>query len=193
MSPPQQNGQSIPITALDPATRVGLVALTVANLEREITFYTDAFGFVILARNATAASLGAGGPPVLLLTERAGASPAPERAPGLYPFAIRLPRQADLGRWLRHWLDAGYPLPGQGDHLVSEALYLSDPEGNGIEIYRDRPRDQWRWVDGKVQMGGGSVDMRGLLAAAERESTPWSGLPAGTRLGHMHLKVGAIP
>ncbi|MDQ2784558.1 MAG: VOC family protein, partial [Chloroflexota bacterium] len=110
---------------------------------------------------------------------------------GLYHFAILVPTRADLGRWVRHWLELGLPL-GQGDHLVSEALYLSDPDENGIEVYRDRPRDEWHWANGQVLMGAGPVDIRGLLADAERANEPWTGLPAGTRLGHIHLQVGDI-
>ncbi len=103
-----------------------------------------------------------------------------------------MPTRADLGRWLRHWLELGLPLPGQGDHLVSEALYLSDPDENGIEIYRDRPRDEWTWADGKVRMGTGPVDIRGLLTDAEQAGEPWAGLPEGTHLGHIHLQVSDI-
>ncbi|MGZ6390809.1 MAG: VOC family protein, partial [Ktedonobacterales bacterium] len=110
-----------------------------------------------------------------------------------YHFAILVPTRADLGRWLQHWLELGLPLPGQGDHLVSEALYLSDPDGNGIEIYRDRPRSEWRWVNGTVQMAVDPVDIRGVLEEAQREGQPWTGMAPGTRLGHMHLQVGDIP
>ncbi|MGZ3582078.1 MAG: VOC family protein, partial [Ktedonobacterales bacterium] len=142
-------------TALDPATRVGLLSLAVANLERSVTFYRDALGFTVLERGPTRAALGAGDVPLLLLTEESEARPWPQGRrsfTGLYHFAILVPTRADLGRWLQHWLELGLPLPGQGDHLVSEALYLSDPDGNGIEVYRDRPRSEWRWVNGTVQM-----------------------------------------
>jgi catechol 2,3-dioxygenase len=104
-----------------------------------------------------------------------------------------------LGRWVRHWITLGLPL-GQGDHLVSEALYLEDPDGHGIEVYRDRPRSEWRWVNGQVQMATDPVDIRGLLAEADRAApgggcplgAPWTGLPSGTRLGHIHLQIGDI-
>jgi catechol 2,3-dioxygenase len=87
----------------------------------------------------------------------------------------------------------GFPLPGQGDHLVSEALYLEDPDGNGIEVYRDRPRDEWPRVNGQIQMASDPVDIRGLLADAAASGEPWNGMPAGTRIGHMHLQVADIP
>jgi catechol 2,3-dioxygenase len=180
--------------AIDPATTVGLLSLTVSDLDRSVAFYTEAIGLALLDRDGTTATLGVAGTPLLLLTERAGAKPWPrEQASytGLYHFAILVPTRADLGRWVQHWLALGLPL-GQGDHLVSEALYLSDPDENGIEVYRDRPRDEWHWANGQVQMGTGPVDIRGLLAEAERAGEPWSGLPAGTRLGHIHLQVGDI-
>jgi catechol 2,3-dioxygenase len=182
-------------TAIDPATGIGLLSLTVADLARSVAFYSEALGFTVLERDGRAATLGAAGTPLLLLAERPGARPWPlnrDSYTGLYHFAILLPARADLGRWLRHWLGLGLPLPGQGDHLVSEALYLQDPDGNGIEVYRDRPRDEWTWVDGQVQMATDPIDLRGLLREAERAGAPWTGLPAGTRLGHVHLQVGDI-
>lgn len=182
-------------TALDSATQVGLLSLAVANLERSVLFYRDALGFAVLERSASHATLGAGDAPLLLLTEEPGATPWPhdrQSYTGLYHFAILVPTRADLGRWLQHWLTLGFPVPGQGDHLVSEALYLSDPDGNGIEIYRDRPRSEWHWVNGTVQMAADPVDLRGLLEEAQRTDQPWTGMAPGTRLGHMHLQVGDI-
>jgi len=190
-----QTSQAMTSPALDPATRVGLLSLTVADLGRSVAFYTEAIGLSILERTERAATLGVAGTPLLLLTEHPGARPWPHDQygyTGLYHFAILLPTRVDLGRWLRHWLELGLPLPGQGDHLVSEALYLSDPDGNGIEIYRDRPRDEWHWVGGQVRMAADPVDIRGMLAEAEESARPWSGLPEGTRLGHIHLQVGDI-
>ncbi|MDQ2787531.1 MAG: VOC family protein [Chloroflexota bacterium] len=180
--------------AIHPDTTVGLLSLTVSDLDRSVAFYTEDIGFTVLQRDGATATLGVADAPMLLLTERAGAKPWPrEQASytGLYHFAILVPTRADLGRWVRHWLTLGLPL-GQGDHLVSEALYLSDPDENGIEIYRDRPRDEWQWANGRVRMGAEPVDIRGLLADAERADEPWTGLPAGTRLGHIHLQVGDI-
>lgn len=181
-------------TAIHPATEVGFLSLTVADLARSVAFYTDAIGLALLNQREGTATLGVAGTPLLVITERAGARPWPREQrsyTGLYHFAILVPTRADLGRWVRHWLTLGLPL-GQGDHLVSEALYLSDPDGNGIEVYRDRPRDEWQWANGRVRMASDPVDIRGLIAEAERAGEPWAGLPAGTHLGHIHLQIGDI-
>lgn len=181
--------------ATDPETRLGYVALTVADLQRSLDFYENAIGLRIIARDGSSATMGAGHRPLLELREQVGATPWPRGGhsyTGLYHFALLLPTRADLGRWLRHWLELGLSAPGQGDHLVSEALYLEDPDGHGIEIYRDRPRDEWRWHDGRVVMATDPVDVRGLLAAAANDAAPWSGLPADTTLGHIHLQVRDI-
>lgn len=183
-------------SSIDPATQVGLVALKVADLERSLRFYTDLFGFTLLDRKDGEATLGTPSSPLLLLREQDGARPFPHDQygyTGLYHFAVLVPTRRDLGRWLRHWLGLGLPLPGQGDHLVSEALYITDLDGNGIEIYRDRPRSEWQWDNGQVRMAVDPVDISGVLAEAEKDDEPWNGLPDGTRVGHIHLQVGDIP
>ncbi len=191
----QQQGTAATVSAIDPATQVGMVALTVADLDRSLRFYSDIFGLTMHARNAGEATLGTPSAPLLLLREQAGARRWPHDQyayTGLYHFAVLVPTRRDLGRWLRHWLELGLPLPGQGDHLVSEALYISDPDGNGIEIYRDRPRSEWHWDNGQVRMAVDPVDIRGVLAEAEKDDEPWTGFPDGTRVGHIHLQVGNI-
>jgi catechol 2,3-dioxygenase len=180
-------------TAIDPATTVGLVSLTVADLARSVDFYTRALGMISLDQTNQAIILGTADTPLLLLKEEPGVCPWPtDRVTGLYHFAILLPTQADLGLWLRHWLAQGYPFPGQADHLVSEAFYIRDPDEHGIEIYRDRPRNQWVTVDGQLQMGTDPIDMPALLAESERAGKTWTGMPVGTRMGHIHLQVGDI-
>ena len=187
--------QLIPAGSIDAATQVGLISLTVADLDRSTSFYTEALGLELHLAEGSTATLGVAGTPLLLLTEHRGARPWPHDRygyTGLYHFAILVPTRADLGHWLRHWLGSGNPMPGQGDHLVSEALYLSDPDGNGIEVYRDRPRDEWTWVDGRVRMAADPVDIEGLLAEADREGRSRTGMAAGTKVGHIHLQVGDI-
>ncbi len=194
--PPSEQGTTAPSSVIDPATQVGLVALTVADLDRSLRFYTEIFGFTVLGQKAGEATLGTPSSPLLLLRELKGARKFPHDHygyTGLYHFAVLVPTRRDLGRWLRHWLQLGLPLPGQGDHLVSEALYITDLDGNGIEIYRDRPRSEWTWVNGQVQMATDPVDIRGVLAEAEKDDEPWTGFPDGTRVGHIHLQIGDVP
>jgi catechol 2,3-dioxygenase len=182
-----------PTTSIDPATQLGAIALGVADLDRSARFYADAIGLVELGRSGREAVFGVDGRPLLLLTEQPGALPwMTDGMTGLYHFAILVPTRTDLGRWLRHYLTTVYPPPGQGDHVVSEALYLRDPDGHGIEVYADRPREGWVWTNGRVKMGGGPVDVRGLFAEAERDGRAWGGMPPGTTLGHVHLQVGDL-
>ena len=151
-------------TALHPATDMGLVALTVADLARSVSFYQDVLGFTLLSRGADDAVLGTPATPLLLLHEQPGAPPSPPNATGLYHFAILVPDRAALARSLLHLAESGYALGGASDHLVSEALYLSDPDDNGIEIYRDRPREEWpRNADGELELVNAPLDLRGLL------------------------------
>ncbi len=181
------------VASIDAATRMGVVALNVGNLNRSVAYYTEALGFSVLDRNGSDVVLGAGGTPLLLLREQPGALPwLVDAMTGLYHLAILLPTRTDLGRWLRHFITLEQPPPGQGDHIVSEALYIRDPDGHGIEVYWDRPREGWEWSNGRVKMGGGPVDVRSMLAQADAEGKPWSGLPAGTIIGHVHLQVGDI-
>lgn len=189
----QINGQPRAQTTatIHPETRLGVVTLQVADLDRSIRFYQDVIGLQPAGRDGETAELGVDGSTLLVLRQVPGALPVPDRATGLYHVAILLPTTADLGRALQRMIAAGVPV-GQGDHLVSEALYLSDPDGNGIEVYRDRPRDTWRWQDGQVQMATDPVDLVGLLRAAERDGAAAAGAPAQTTIGHVHLKVADL-
>ncbi|MDH3943165.1 MAG: VOC family protein, partial [Anaerolineae bacterium] len=120
------------------------------------------------------------------------AQPAPGHT-GLYHFAVLMPSRAHLGASLQRLIDSGYPIQGAADHLVSEAVYLADPDGSGIELYRDRRRDQWPTLDGQLQMDNAPLDAQGILAAHQSDPQPWEGLHPGTIIGHMHLHVAAIP
>ena len=171
--------------------RVGAVALAVRDLGRTAAFYRDVIGLEVAAQGADLVRLGAGGDVFLELVHRPGALPDDPAAAGLYHTAFLLPSRADLGRWLAHFQLLGGQLDGRADHLVSEAVYLHDPEGNGIEVYADRPRAQWRWhgegVERRVAMANKPLDIPGLLRLA---AEPWTGAPPGTRIGHVHLRVG---
>jgi len=179
--------------SIDPGTRLGPVHLTVADLSRSLTFYGEAIGLRLLRRDSNAALLGAdGGTPSLVLTELRGARRKPARSTGLYHVAILLPARADLARALRRLEEVRHPLQGASDHLVSEALYLADPDGNGIEIYADRPRDQWPRFRGGLQMATEPLDVHGLLSALDADAAPWRGLPPATTIGHVHLHVADL-
>ncbi len=177
---------------LPPETKIGPVALTVSDLDQSLRFYMNTLGFMLIQREDRVALLGAGGDALLDLVELPGARPKPLRTTGLYHFAILLPSRLDLARSLRHLAEARWPLQGAADHLVSEALYLADPDGNGIEIYRDRPRTEWPYRTGQVQMATDPLDIDGLLGELAQDDRPWAGLPAGTTMGHVHLHVADL-
>src|SRR6266568_1691216 len=187
----EKQASSVP-TSIHPGTNIGLVTLRVSDLERSRRFYEGILGFQPLEQVPGKVVLGSQDKqPLLELLEVPGAAPQPRRATGLYHVAILFPTQADLGRELLRLANAGWQI-GQGDHLVSEALYISDPDGNGLEIYRDRPRNTWRWTNGVVEMATDPVDIRGLAEEGVRDAEPWEVIPAGTRIGHIHLQIGDI-
>ncbi len=178
---------------IHPNTSIGATHLVVANLEESLRFYREMLGFKVSFQDGDTATLSADGQtPLLRLTGRQDATPRPPGTTGLYHFAILVPTRADLGRSLQRLMDLGYPLQGAADHLVSEALYLGDPDDNGIEIYRDRPRQEWPMEGREVRMANAPFDFEGILADAANEGGEWSGLAHGTRIGHVHLQVGDI-
>jgi catechol 2,3-dioxygenase len=173
--------------SLPEATRLRSVGLTVSDLGRSVGFYTDRLGMTVRARAAGTARLGAGGEDLLVLVERPGARHVPGTT-GLFHFAILVPSRDELAAAFRRLVETRTPMQGAADHVVSEALYLADPDGNGIEIYRDRPRSEWRWEGDEIAMATEPLDLEALLD----EAGPWSGLPTGTVLGHVHLRVARI-
>jgi len=167
------------------------VRLQVSDLARSRQWYTTTLGCRVLDTLPGEVRLGAEGDDSLLITleERPGTRPTPPQSRlGLYHFAILLPSRAALGAFVRHLASLDTRV-GSADHLVSEALYLSDPDGLGIEVYADRPRSAWTYTNGHVDMTVDPLDLRDLADAA---TGPWAGLPAGTTLGHMHLHVGDL-
>jgi catechol 2,3-dioxygenase len=168
---------------------VARVALVVNDLAAVARFYEGALGLERLGSDGGTVRLGAGGRALLELRGDPAAPRAGRREAGLFHTAFLLPSRGALGAWLRHAADLGLPLQGASDHIVSEALYLSDPEGNGIEVYADRPRERWTAPDGTVRMSTDPLDAEGLLAAA---AAPWAGAPEGTVVGHVHLQVGDV-
>ncbi len=176
---------------ISPSTTVGAVHLTVSQLGRSLDYYRETVGLEILDQCPGRASLGVGGRELLGLVEEARARPAAGHS-GLYHFALLVPERSDLARWLAHAARDRVSLVGLADHFVSEALYLSDPDLHGIEIYWDRPRETW---EGQVasRMTTLPLNVESLLGELAEPSTEvFDGLPAGTTMGHVHLKVARI-
>jgi catechol 2,3-dioxygenase len=176
---------------LPDTTRIGRVQLQVTDLARSLAFYTDVLGLRVIALRDGGADLGAHDDDRVFLELRAGATKTvPRRGRlGLFHFAILLPSRAALGRFLVHLSDRGVHA-GASDHLVSEAIYLSDPDGLGIEVYADRPRDTWRHEGRELSMSTLPLDAKAVAEAGG--NVAWSGMPAGTTMGHVHLHVGSL-
>jgi len=173
-------------------TRLGPVMLQVADLARSLEYYQHVLGFSVVSQASGGASLAAHGDDAVLieLRELAGARAVPRRGRlGLYHYAILLPDRAALGRFLKHLSSIG-AYAGMSDHLVSEALYLTDPDGLGIEVYADRDRKTWKHEARQLAMATDPLDTRSLVDAAG--DTPWTGMPQGTKVGHVHLHVEDI-
>jgi len=174
---------------LPESAHIGRVRLQVSDLERSIAYYETVIGFRVLSRDGRVARMGAQGDDHVLveLHEKPGVRAVARRGQiGLYHFAILLPDRAALGRFLAHLTELGVRA-GMSDHFVSEALYLGDPDGLGIEVYADRPRSDWRESDGQLAMATNPLDVDSVIAAAHGE--PWTGAPPGTTIGHVHLYV----
>ena len=177
--------------SIHPGTTLGAVHLNISDMTKSLQFYQEVLGFQIHRRANDIAYLGAGKDDILVLTERHGAV-LPRFATGLYHFAVLVPSRLELARSLRQFVEMQYPLQGFADHLVSEAIYLADPDGNGIEVYRDRPRSEWYDAQGNIRMASDPLDIRGLLAELDGATGEWRGVDAATKLGHMHLQVSNV-
>ncbi len=185
-------GVAPPGYRLPSAATIGPVTLQVSDLARSIDYYERVLGLRVINGSPGQAMLGTedGRTPLLALRERRGATPVPRRGRlGLYHFAILLPDRADLGRFIRHLAETGQSA-GMSNHLVSEAVYLSDPDGLGIEVYADRPRGTWQHEGRQLVMATEPLNVENVVRAGGGE--PWSGMPAGTTLGHVHLFVGDL-
>ena len=178
---------------IDPATRIGAVRLAVRDLDAVRGFYERSIGLrEVEGSGAQVARLGPdGGPALVELESSPDAPPRPPGTTGLFHLAILVPTRSDLAAALRRVGDSGWQFTGASDHLVSEALYLNDPEGNGIEIYRDRPREEWDWVGDQVRMATIPLDVQGVLSALDA-ADPGAPMPEPTRIGHVHLNVAEL-
>ena len=179
-----------PPNPLPPEAHLGRVRLRVADLQRCVEFYSDVLGFSVVADDGGTAVLGTGdGQALLMLHSAPGAERAPPGTTGLFHMAFQLPDRRELGAMIRRVRDQGHSFEGFADHNVSEAAYLPDPEGNGIELYADRAPEVWRSVEGSMYMTTEPLDVQGLVDAAPRSAPE---LPARTRLGHIHLRVSTL-
>ncbi|HEV7595120.1 MAG TPA: VOC family protein [Gemmatimonadaceae bacterium] len=188
----EQNGIRPKGYRLPESTHLGRVRLQVADLNRSLLFYENVLGLRVINRTADSASLGPHGEDreIVHLRQLSSAKAVPRRGLlGLYHFAILLPDRASLGRFVAHLSEIG-AYAGMSDHFVSEAVYLTDPDGLGIEVYADRPRDAWRYDERQLYMTTNHLDVDDLVKSARDE--PWTGIPAGTVLGHVHLYVDDI-
>jgi catechol 2,3-dioxygenase len=185
------NPSANPTFASRTPLHIGAVALAVRDLDRLTAFYRDVLGLAVLDRSKDGAALGAGGVPFVHLEHRPNAKPDDVSEAGLYHTAFLMPTRGDLARWILHVARNKVQLTGASDHAVSEAFYLDDPEGNGIEVYYDRPRETWEWTGEALKITTDPLDIDDIL----REVTPtaaFPGAPDGFRIGHVHLRVGDV-
>jgi catechol 2,3-dioxygenase len=186
------NPSATPTFASRTPLHVGAIALKVRDLDRLVGFYRDVLGLAVLDQTQDSAALGAGGVPFVHLEHRPNAKPDDTREAGLYHTAFLMPTRADLARWVLHVARNKVPITGASDHEVSEAIYLDDPEGNGVEVYSDRPPETWTWSNGLVRMKTERLDIEDLVQAAAG-ATDYAAAPGGLRVGHIHLRVGDVP
>jgi len=191
--PEELDATAAPASAqISPATTVGAVHLTVSDLDVTLRYYRETIGLAVLEQGGGVARVGAGERELLVFVEEPGAPPA-HGYTGLYHVALLVPTRADLARWLAHAARERVPLTGLSDHFVSEAIYLDDPDGHGIEIYCDRPRELWEGEVGR-RLTTMPLDVGSLLGELEDPaSEPFGGQPARTVMGHVHLKAASIP
>jgi catechol 2,3-dioxygenase len=198
MDPSTGASKTVAASRLPADARIGRVRLRVADLGRALQLYRDVLGLEVERDEGARVTLAPRGSApngeLITLEEHPGIARRPTRpvSTGLYHVALLLPSRRDLGRSLIRLRQSDYPLRGMSDHAVSESLYLNDPDGNGLEIYADRPRPEWPVQGGVVQMTVDPMDVEGVIAAGRERPEPWTGLPAGTIVGHIHVTVSRM-
>lgn len=175
----------------DETKYINHIHLKVANLERSLHFYQKILGFHIIEEQPYLAKLAAGGiNHILTIEQLKNAKRLDPRKTGLFHIAFLLPKRENLAQVLRHFMYTGYPVQGASDHLVSEALYIADPDGNGVEIYIDRDPTGWKWNNEEVEMSTLPLDANALMKEVAEDG--WHGMPVGTIIGHIHLQVANL-
>ena len=176
--------------AMTTPMRVARVGLKARHAETLAEYYRDVIGLREMTRRGASIVLGAGVRELMEIEQFSAAKPDDPRSAGLYHTAFLLPTRGDLARWSRRAIDKQLPVSGASDHKVSEAIYLTDPEGNGIEIYSDRPNNEWQWNGDRVAMSTDPLDVGNLLDVIKKEGGEWTVAPQNTVVGHVHLRVG---
>ena len=169
------------------------VGLKAHDVEKVADYYRQVLGLETISTAGGSVTLGAGGVPFLVIDPHPRGTADNTREAGLFHTAFLMPTRADLGRWIIHASEKRLPLDGMADHLVSEAFYLTDPEGNGVEIYSDRPTEEWAWQGSHVRMATDPLDVNAIVSSLGDQIAPWQGAPEYLRIGHVHLRVGDAP
>src|SRR3954452_20984993 len=186
------NPSATPTFASRTPLHIGAVGLIARDLDRLTNYYRDLLGLTVIERSDQLAPLGAGGKALIETEHRPDAKPDDPAQAGLYHTAFLMPTRQDHARWIAHIANARVPITGASDHGVSEAFYLDDPEGNGIEVYNDRPAESWHWVDNLVVMRTNQLDIKAILDEVDPKTAGYPAAPEGLRVGHIHLRVGSI-
>jgi catechol 2,3-dioxygenase len=187
------NPSATPTFASRTPLHIGAVGLIARDLDLLTNYYRDLLGLAVLERSEKSVRLGtAGGVTLIEIEHRPDAKPDDDRQAGLYHTAFLMPTRQDHARWIMHMARNQVPITGASDHGVSEAFYLDDPEGNGIEVYSDRPRERWHWENGLVTMQTKQLDIEAILCEVDPATATYPAAPEGLRIGHVHLRVGSV-
>jgi catechol 2,3-dioxygenase len=186
------NPSAIPTAASRAPIHIGAVGMMVRDLDRVTAYYRDLLGLTVQQHTPRVATLGVDGVTLLELTHRPDALPDDPREAGLYHTAFLMPTRADLARWILHVAKTRVPTTGASDHDVSEAIYLDDPEGNGVEVYSDRPREKWRRDGELIFQKTDPLDIDAIIREIDPATATYPGAPGGLRIGHIHLRVGNV-
>jgi catechol 2,3-dioxygenase len=186
------NPSALPTFANRTPLRIGTVGLIARDLDLLTNYYRDLLGLTVMERTGKVARLGTGGVTLIEIEHRPDALPDDPSTAGLYHTAFLMPTRADHARWIMHVARNRVPITGASDHGVSEAFYLDDPEGNGVEVYNDRPAERWTWQDRLVVMQTRQLDIEAILDEIDRATATYPAAPEGLRVGHIHLRVGSV-